>query len=103
MLHRTYRNGRTMQDTRECKTAIGQPLSSSGKVHLKRKAGGQSEDFDALLADDARRAKLKICRSKGEKRSGDIFLGNVMPVSKMPKLGPILSQRFGGTSSACSS
>jgi hypothetical protein len=108
--HRAYAQCSEEQDASISATAQGQSLGTLTSKPPKRKTCGHGDDYETLLAEDEKRAKQKLEAKRGCKRTGDILLGDRTPVSwrigpfsVLPKLGPILSQRFGRTPSASSS
>ena len=101
-VHRVYRNTSNPQDTMCGTPAPGRPDDHPARAANKRKASCIEDDYDALLAEDEKRAKQVQSIQRGVKRAGDISLGGSTPAARLPKLWPILSHRFRGCSSASS-
>ena len=96
-VHRCYANDKGMD------TAGGNPsgrtMQPPSISNQKRKAPGQSPDFDEVLAEDKRRARQKLESYKmNTRKSGFITLGDAPTAKKRIKLPPSLEQRFFGTS-----
>ena len=89
-------------DTSIGETAEGQSVPRPAREQLKRKAFGQSFDFEALLAEDERRA-TRVATSREVKRKEELTLDPVRCALKRPRLGPSLRDRLGGTPSTSSS